>query len=226
MFKNLMIYTFGVIICFGSWQPSTVEQFYAPLVLVIVGTNAAAGLCVSLVLKYCDSLVKGFSTSVSVILAMAVSSVLFGFQLTRPFAIGTAVVCCAFYLYFGRAPPSHAPAGTIMCDVGLSTLRRPVAPPSASAARRRLQQGAHREGRAARQRERNGAARVQLGPRGRSGRGREGGNTARGQVTASGVAGRRYADAQPSHGHAYTDRSCDPLPGTCCWRLLGPSRQS
>ena len=31
-----------------------------------------AGLCVSLVLKYCDSLVKGFSTSVSVILAMAV----------------------------------------------------------------------------------------------------------------------------------------------------------
>ena len=83
MFKNLMIYTFGVIICFGSWQPSTAEQFYAA-VLVIVGTNAAAGLCVSLVLKYCDSLVKGFSTSVSVILAMAVSSVLFGFQLTRP----------------------------------------------------------------------------------------------------------------------------------------------
>ena len=61
-----------------------------------------AGLCVSLVLKYCDSLVKGFSTSVSVILAMAVSSVLFGFELTRPFAIGSAVVCCAFYLYFGH----------------------------------------------------------------------------------------------------------------------------
>ena len=27
---------------------------------------------------------------------------LFGFQLTRPFAIGAAVVCCAFYLYFGH----------------------------------------------------------------------------------------------------------------------------
>ena len=26
---------------------------------------------------------------------------LFGFELTRPFAIGSAVVCCAFYLYFG-----------------------------------------------------------------------------------------------------------------------------
>ena len=27
---------------------------------------------------------------------------LFGFELTRPFAIGSAVVCCAFYLYFGH----------------------------------------------------------------------------------------------------------------------------
>jgi len=101
MFKNLLIYSFGCVITFGSVQPSAVGQFAAPLVLTIVCTNAAAGLCVSLVLKYCDSLVKGFSTSVSVILAMAMSSVLFGFELTRPFAIGSAVVCCAFYLYFG-----------------------------------------------------------------------------------------------------------------------------
>ena len=102
MFKNLLIYGFGCLITFGSWQPSAARQFAAPLVITIVCTNAAAGLCVSLVLKYCDSLVKGFSTSVSVILAMAVSSVLFGFELTRPFAIGSAVVCCAFYLYFGH----------------------------------------------------------------------------------------------------------------------------
>ena len=54
------------LITFGSWQPSAARQFAAPLVVTIVLTNAAAGLCVSLVLKYCDSLVKGFSTSVSV----------------------------------------------------------------------------------------------------------------------------------------------------------------
>ena len=68
---------------------------------VLVLVQAITGLTVSLVLKYCDSLVKGFSTSVSVLLAMLASAVLFDFQLTRPFAIGSAVVCCAFYLYFG-----------------------------------------------------------------------------------------------------------------------------
>ena len=72
-----------------------------PLAAVIVLVNACAGLCVSAVLKYCDSLVKGFSTSVSVLLAMCASALLFGFTLTRPFAIGSAVVCCSFYLYFG-----------------------------------------------------------------------------------------------------------------------------
>ena len=32
---------------------------FLPLPIVIVGVNACAGLCVSAVLKYCDSLVKG-----------------------------------------------------------------------------------------------------------------------------------------------------------------------
>lgn len=32
---------------------------------------------------------------------MVTSAILFGFTLTRPFAIGAAVVCCSFYLYFG-----------------------------------------------------------------------------------------------------------------------------
>tara|TARA_B110001452_G_scaffold137328_1_gene114175 strand:+ start:91 stop:1131 length:1041 start_codon:yes stop_codon:yes gene_type:complete len=124
MFKNLMIYTFGCLLCVGSWQPKTAPQFTSPLVLTIILTNAAAGLCVSLVLKYCDSLVKGFSTSVSVILAMMASSVMFGFELTRPFAVGSAVVCCAFYLYFGdfnklllkAAEARHEEAATELLD--------------------------------------------------------------------------------------------------------------
>ena len=32
---------------------------------------------------------------------MFASSLLFDFHLTRPFIIGTSVVCCSFYLYFG-----------------------------------------------------------------------------------------------------------------------------
>ena len=101
MFKNLQIYLWGSFICAAGASPSTVGQLLAPLPALIVLTNACAGLCVSAVLKYCDSLVKGFSTSVSVLLAMGCSSLLFEFRLTRPFSIGVAVVCCSFYLYFG-----------------------------------------------------------------------------------------------------------------------------
>ena len=101
MFKNLQIYLFGCAVCAVGWQPAQTAALLAPLPATIVLTNAMAGLCVSAVLKYCDSLVKGFSTSVSVLLAMLASSILFDFVLTRPFVIGVAVVCCSFYLYFG-----------------------------------------------------------------------------------------------------------------------------
>ena len=101
MFKNLQIYVYGSLICAAAASPRSMTALLVPLPMIIVLTNACAGLCVSAVLKYCDSLVKGFSTSVSVLLAMVASSLLFDFHLTRPFTIGSAVVCCAFYLYFG-----------------------------------------------------------------------------------------------------------------------------
>jgi len=53
------------------------------------------------VLKYADNLTKGFSTSASVLLASVASSVAFGFVPSRAFLLGAAVVCIAFYLYFG-----------------------------------------------------------------------------------------------------------------------------
>ena len=100
MFKNGMLYAFGVLMCIGSWKPSA-PLGDPPLFLALVLVQACAGLCVSFVLKYCDSLVKGFSTSGAVILATALSAGLFNFGLRAPFLIGTSVVCGAFYLYFG-----------------------------------------------------------------------------------------------------------------------------
>ena len=52
-------------------------------------------------LKYADVLVKGFSTSAAVLLAAIASTLCCGFVVTPPFAVGLAVVCCSFYLYFG-----------------------------------------------------------------------------------------------------------------------------
>ena len=67
-FKNLMIYLVGSLMCFWSWKPRA--PIGDPLVFgILVGVQAAAGLCVSLVLKYCDNVIKGFSTSAAVNLA-------------------------------------------------------------------------------------------------------------------------------------------------------------
>jgi hypothetical protein len=92
---------------------------------------------VSAVLKYCDSLVKGFSTSVSVLLAMVASSLLFGFTLTRPFAIGSAVVCCSFYLYFGPFNQRLLRMDEVDEESGGETTdtKSPLLKPSAGAAR-------------------------------------------------------------------------------------------
>ena len=99
MFKNLMIYLVGSLMCFWSWKPRA--PIGDPLVFgILVGVQAAAGLCVSLVLKYCDNVIKGFSTSAAVLLATLCAAAFFGFVLHGPFAAGVLIVSLAFYLYF------------------------------------------------------------------------------------------------------------------------------
>jgi len=100
MFKNMQLYLFGILVAAFGLNLAAARHF-SPLAWLIVGTNAAAGLCVSLVLKYADNLIKGFSTSAAVLLAALVSSACFSIHLRRPFALGASVVCVAFFLYFG-----------------------------------------------------------------------------------------------------------------------------
>jgi len=103
MYKNLMLYLFGAVITFGSWKPGAPVGDTGVFVALVLA-QSIAGLCVSFVLKYCDSLVKGFSTSGAVLLAMLASAALFNFQLHGAFALGTGIVCVAFYLYFVQPP--------------------------------------------------------------------------------------------------------------------------
>lgn len=100
MLKNGLLYGFGALMTAVSCQPHA--AIGDPLMFwVLVLVQAITGLTVSLVLKYCDSLVKGFSTSGGVLLAMLVSAAAFGFELRGMFAAGFGLVCVAFYLYFG-----------------------------------------------------------------------------------------------------------------------------
>ena len=99
MLKNVLLYGFGALMCFPGWKP-TAPLGDPTLFVTLVVVQALTGLCVSFVLKYCDSLVKGFSTSGGVLVATILSCVLFGFELRTAFVVGFAVVVGAFYAYF------------------------------------------------------------------------------------------------------------------------------
>lgn len=61
--------------------------------------QAFGGLLVAVVVKYADNILKGYATSISIILSSIASVYLFDFELTSVFALGSAFVCFAVYLY-------------------------------------------------------------------------------------------------------------------------------
>lgn len=77
-------------------------QNYSVLTWVVILIQAGGGLIVALVVKYADNILKGFATSVSIILSCFVSFWLFDFEATFVFGIGVFLVICATYLY-GRS---------------------------------------------------------------------------------------------------------------------------
>merc|ERR1712242_208664 len=63
--------------------------------------SALGGLIVAAVLKYADSVLKGYATACSVVLTGVISRILFGTSLTMFYGIGMVNVICAVLLYNG-----------------------------------------------------------------------------------------------------------------------------
>ncbi|KAJ3152797.1 hypothetical protein HDU89_001000 [Geranomyces variabilis] len=61
--------------------------------------QAIGGLIVALVVKYADNILKGFATSLSIILSSVASFFIFDFKLTLMFTLGSSVVLYATHLY-------------------------------------------------------------------------------------------------------------------------------
>eukprot|EP00048_Salpingoeca_helianthica_P021396 m.12055 g.12055 ORF g.12055 m.12055 type:complete len:319 (+) comp5939_c0_seq1:45-1001(+) len=61
--------------------------------------QAFGGLVVAVVVKYADNILKGFATSISIIISCIVSIQLFGFVVTSMFALGALMVIGATFLY-------------------------------------------------------------------------------------------------------------------------------
>ncbi|CAM9664000.1 unnamed protein product, partial [Phaeothamnion confervicola] len=64
-----------------------------------VALNSLGGLVVAMVVKYADNVVKGFATSISIVMTCVVSFFLFDFAITPLFVGGAVLVLYSTYLY-------------------------------------------------------------------------------------------------------------------------------
>ncbi|XP_068104911.1 UDP-galactose translocator [Hyperolius riggenbachi] len=83
---------------------------YTPLVWCVIFNQAFGGLLVAVVVKYADNILKGFATSLSIVVSTAASVHLFGFHVDLPFALGAGLVIGAVYLYSLPRTPDPATA--------------------------------------------------------------------------------------------------------------------
>ncbi|KAI8973899.1 nucleotide-sugar transporter-domain-containing protein [Pilobolus umbonatus] len=74
-------------------------QGYDWLTWVVVANQALGGLLVAIVVKYADNILKGFATSLSIIVSGVISIYLFHFQPSTVFILGAFIVMTSSYLY-------------------------------------------------------------------------------------------------------------------------------
>lgn len=72
---------------------------YDFFVVYLVLMQAGGGLLVAVVVKYADNILKGFATSLSIIVSCIASIYLFDFHLTYQFTIGAVLVIGAIFMY-------------------------------------------------------------------------------------------------------------------------------
>lgn len=84
---------------YSAIQAKGVFQGYNILTVFVIVNQALGGLLVSLVVKYADNILKGFATSISIILSGMISFALFDFRPSYLFLTGTGIVIAATFLY-------------------------------------------------------------------------------------------------------------------------------
>lgn len=89
---------------------------YDSFVWYLVCLNALGGLLVALVVKYADNILKGFATSLAIVLSTVASAAFLGFVLTIQFAVGTALVMASVFMY-SHQPRPHPPQNPMVGKV-------------------------------------------------------------------------------------------------------------
>ena len=82
---------------------------YTSIVWTVVTLQAFGGLVIAVVIKYADNILKGFATSISIVLSCLLSYFLLNdFVPSVYFLIGAVLVIIAVFLYSLPTPPSPA----------------------------------------------------------------------------------------------------------------------
>ncbi|CAL8129709.1 unnamed protein product [Orchesella dallaii] len=85
---------------------------YDFFVWYLVILQATGGLLVAMVVKYADNILKGFATSLAIVVACVASILFFDFQLSLQFSFGTTLVISSIFMY-GYQPPTGKPSSVI-----------------------------------------------------------------------------------------------------------------
>lgn len=100
---SLLSLPFGIITCFLNDSNQIMDKGfffgYDAFVIYLVVLQACGGLIVAMVVKYADNILKGFATSLAIIISCIASIYLFEFVLTFQFSIGAGLVICSIFLY-------------------------------------------------------------------------------------------------------------------------------
>lgn len=100
---SLLSLPFGLLTCFLSdGSKLTANGFffgYDGFIWYLIVLQAGGGLIVAVVVKYADNILKGFATSLAIIISCVASMYLFDFNLTLQFTVGAALVIGSIFLY-------------------------------------------------------------------------------------------------------------------------------
>ncbi|XP_030044490.1 CMP-sialic acid transporter isoform X1 [Microcaecilia unicolor] len=105
--RNIQMYISGILVTligvFVSDGHQIIEKGfffgYTFLVWFVIFLASMGGLYTSVVVKYTDNIMKGFSAAAAIVLSTVASVMLFGLQITLTFILGTLLVCISIYLY-------------------------------------------------------------------------------------------------------------------------------
>ncbi|TEB36392.1 hypothetical protein FA13DRAFT_1252825 [Coprinellus micaceus] len=83
----------------GEGLIATLFHNFTPTAWATILVQVLGGLITALVIKYSDNILKGFATSLSIVISFVASVALFHFHVSPVFMLGSSVVLVATYLY-------------------------------------------------------------------------------------------------------------------------------